>query len=584
DVMDSQSILEQIQLQAMDVIAGHSSDLPQRHHTLREAIDWSYQLLNDTQQRCFCRLSVFFGGFTLEAAQEVCGESTVGLQNVGKNMAALVRKSLLYLGTGAQGKPRYRMLDMIREYCLEQLEINGDVEAARESHAHFFLELSNSNTPEFWGPPDKEKLEILDYEYDNLLNAIQYLLEVGEVDSALILGKGLGWYCTYRGRASIGRQCLEQVLAASDNASPAAVVRCLSPAATLAWCQADYTSARRLWNDALPLTRELCPSWVLALLLNSLAWTACFQGDYEDAVRKGEDAFTIGRKLDDKWSIACSLTALAVRAEYLGRFDEARSLYTKSATLFQESGDMDYFAIARYGMATIALVDGDPDTAGKFAWESIDIFRQVGDRQSIARSLCVLGDIACYEEDYLKARVCYKDALEAGREIGDRLSIAQTIEGFATMAMAWVQVKRTVQLLGAAEAIREAINCPLPYSRRPAQERLVTMTRRFLAREQFFKAWTQGKAMSLERVLELALAIEPPLSGTTYRSYKATRWKGYLSARELDVIALVAQGKTSTEIAGELVISVRTAQNHVNNILRKLGFSSRSQIVELVNQ
>lgn len=556
------------------LLTGGSRTALPRQRTLRGAIDWSYDLLSEPERQLLRRLSVFAGGWTLEAAEAVCAGEGKGQKAKGKTgppedpdllpfplcllpseildlLTSLVDRSLVVYDEVEAGG-RYRFLDSMRQYASEQLHDAGEDDALRDRHVEFFLELAEEAEAHLTGTEQSDWLERLETEHDNLRAAIAQALAREEqrrnedgaaraapyTDAALRIAAALGRFWVVRGHLTEGRAQLARALAsAADTAAVRA--KALNVAGNLAFRQADYPAARSLLDESLAICRQLGDRSGTAYSLNSMGGVAFAQNDYESARSLYEESLAIRRGLGDRWGIAGSLNNLGTVAFSQKDYREARSLGEESLALLRELGDRSGTAHALNNLGMVAYAHEDYEAARSLHEESLAMRRALGDRLGIASSLHLLGDVAVKHRDYRSARSLYQEGLAMRHELGDRWGIAGLLEALASLtceahgerddsggagtaerfsgqatvdpSSPW---RRAARLFGAAEAFRESIGISLHADEEEDHCRDVARARGMLGEEAFAAAWAEGRAMTLER------AIADALDDTTDLTYR----------------------------------------------------------------
>jgi predicted ATPase/class 3 adenylate cyclase len=536
------ALLDRLQSR-LKLLTGGARDLPARQQTLRNTIAWSYDLLNDADKRLFRRMSVFTGGRTLRAADTVCNAGGDLETDVVDGVTSLVDKSLMYAIEGANGEPRYLMLETIHEYAREKLEESREAEALQRQHALYFMALAEDAEPSLTGPQQAEWLARLEDEHDNMRAALRWTSDVGQngdtegeerAEVGLRLAGAIWRFWYMRGYLTEGREQLAGVLrgglaelsqtgaarAAHTNHEEQAVqpqapsglrayrAKALNGAGNLAHAQGEYAAARSLHEESLAIKRELGDKWGIASSLNNLGIIAQEQGDYTAARSLYEEDLTLFRELGDKRGIASSLNNLGIVAQEQCDYLSARSLYKESLGLRREIGDRLGIAMSLNNLGTVAKEQGEYATARSLYEESLALRRELGHKGGIARALYNLGAVAKEQGEYATARSLYEESLALRRELGDSHGIAECLEGFASLAAlhnghGWA--RRAALLFGAAEALREAIGSPVPPDERAEHEQKVAAARALLDKATWEGAWEQGRAMSMEQAIEYAL-------------------------------------------------------------------------------
>jgi tetratricopeptide (TPR) repeat protein len=281
-----------------------------RQRTLKGTLDWSYDLLSESEQTLFDRLSVFAGGWTLEAASMVAKGEGVEEGEVLDLLSGLVEKSLVMVRGDDPGGARYRLLEPVRQYALDKLEESDEAEEARRRHAEFFLALAEEAYPELKGANQLEWLERLEAEHDNLRAALSWALKRKEVELALRLGGALSWFWSVRGYHSEGRRWLEEALAIEGRVSPEVQAMALAGEGALALEQGDYDRAKQACEEGLELLAQEAKetaSEAKLIFLSCLGFVALEREEHSQAKQLYEESLTLSREMSDIWWLASSL-------------------------------------------------------------------------------------------------------------------------------------------------------------------------------------------------------------------------------------------------------------------------------------
>ena len=494
----------------LEVLTGGPLDLPMRQQTLRNTILWSYQLLDAREQRLFRRLSVFAGGCTLEAAEAVCAalDGEEGAGHILERVTSLLDKSLLQTVQQEGKESRLVMLETIREYGLEALVTSGEIEASRQAHANYYLELAEEAERELEGLQAAVALEQLEREHDNLRAVMRWSLERGEmghsIEMALRLGGALWRFWDVRGHWSEGRNFLEWALAGSKEVAVPVQVKALRTAASLAFSQGDMDRTEALYEESLARCRELGDTGGIALSLRRLGDIACSRGNLGVASSLTEEALALFREVGHKEGIAQSHVCLAEML-FFSQGDPARAhtLLEEGLALSRELGHKAGIAWSLALSGRLALSQSDAASARCLIEESLVLYREMGDRWGIARSLFALGRVAESLGDYAAARALYEESLSIRSVVGDNRDIAFCLEGLAGLFVAQGEPVRAVRLWGAADGLRKAMGTPIPPVYRADYERSVAAARAQLGEKAFAAAWAEGRTMTPEQALTL---------------------------------------------------------------------------------
>jgi predicted ATPase/DNA-binding CsgD family transcriptional regulator/transcriptional regulator with XRE-family HTH domain len=484
--------------QRLQLLTGGPLDAPVRHHTLRAAIAWSYGLLDPADQAAFRRLATFVGGFTIEAADAVyrnevsAGDEQPGVgkvlapntQRLGPSthvldrLQSLIHKSLLRSEVTGRGEPRFRMLETIREFGLEQLSASGDLDAVQERHARFFVPLAEEADRHSSERVEVDWLDRLEAEHDNLRAVLEWSLAVPDrAEVGARLATALRYLWLIRGHFSIGRAWHERILARADAMAlaPPALARVLWAAAQLAQFQGDYEVAAS-WSDrgiamrqdlagaselarclavrglvacqqaeyalahsvvdrGLELARQIGDEYAFVWLLADASILAYAEGDYTRARSYGEESLRIFRKRRELWGIAMALDTLGRVAMRQGQYRLAQSLHEESLTANQILGFKSSTALSLANLGHVARALGDDDTAHARYRASLQIYREVGDRRRAALMLGNLGLLARRAGDLNRAEDYLSESLATVRAVGDKRLTAVALNHVASLAL-----------------------------------------------------------------------------------------------------------------------------------------------------
>ena len=609
----------------LHVLTGGARDLPERQRTLRNTLAWSYELLTAQEQRLFQRISVFVGGATLAAVEAVCGALGDETGKVFEGAASLMDKSLVQQQAPRDEEPRLMMLETIREYGLELLASGGEVQAAREAHAAYYLALAEQAEPELSGPQQYSWFERLEREHDNLHAALSWFREQssnGQTrELALRLSGALAWFWFIRGYASEGRQWLEWVLDKSRGIRSAMRAKALIGAGELAalqddCCQAEllcgeglalyrelgdrrgsatsltfwgyavmmgsnYAAAHALLEEALALFREVGDTGGRVLALNFLASVLFYQGEYVRAHALLEESLALSKEGGDVWGHAVSLQLLGVVLLFQGDLVWAHARLEECLAVFREVGHKQNIAISIYFLGLVAARQGDVARARSLLEESLVLFKEVGEWGRIAGVFADQGIISFGQGDYAAARALLEESLKITLELCYKWDTANWLEGLAAVVAAQGEPLRAVWFMSAAQVLREAIGTPLPSLFQAIHESTIASAHTHLGEQAFDAAWAEGRTMTPEQALVAPGAVMIPTTAPAGPSSvpnapQASTFPNGLTAREVEVLRLLAQGLTSAQIAERLVIGVVTVNSHVRSVYSKLGVTSRS--------
>jgi predicted ATPase/DNA-binding SARP family transcriptional activator/DNA-binding CsgD family transcriptional regulator len=534
---------------SLNLLTGGERTAMPRQRTLRGTLDWSYDLLSEAEKRLFRRLSAFAGGWTLEAAEAV-GECLEG-ETVLELLGTLVDKSLVVVVLAEDGSARYALLEPVRQYAREKLEAGGETEVVLRRHAQLFLALAERAEPGLNGAGQEEWLGRLEAEHANLRAALAWALDMApgteprehRTELELRLAGALGRFWGVYG-----------------------------PGEGLGWLEKGLAKG------------EAAPKPALAKALYEAGWIELFRGNYERARALLEEALALFRGLGDRRGVATSLVNLGFAALHLGDKERAKVLRQEIEQLRGEPLDRFTLAWLTTFLGLAALYEGDYERSGALSTESLAIYRELGDKRGVSLCHIDLGFIELIRGDHESAAPLLEESLRALRGSEDKFCLAYGIFFLAAVAAARARPCRAARLWGAAESLREEIGVvSLTHLELEAYdyEGRVSAARSMLGDEAPWEAaFAQGKAMSADEATEYALFEEatPSPEGPSAGDGTDVLLTGPLTPREREVAQWVARGLTNRQIASNLHLSERTIENHVSNILRKLGLASRAQV------
>jgi non-specific serine/threonine protein kinase len=555
-VLPPQALLTRLE-RRLHLLTGGPRDQPARLRTMRDALTWSYELLTPQQQTLFRCVAVFAGGFTLPAAETVCGMPLAGggrpttedgerlgrihqpqSTSVFAGIEALVSHSLLTVDTVA-GEPRYGMLDTIREYGLERLTMSEEETNVQRAHAGYFLGLTEHTEASLADAVDSLLLDRLEQEMHNLRVALAWFDRSGDTNALLRLAAALGPIWVFRSHRQEGRQWLSRARARGPTA----------------------------------------PAWLRSKALTWEGTIAHFQG--EDAADLLAESLRLCQRTGDSLGAAFALLTLGMIMLAQGDQNRAESFLERARERFQRLSHRRGAALSFFHLGLLAYGRGRPDRAAALLTEALGRHRDLADNYGVAISLNALGLVACDQGDYRRAIDSFRESLGAWRTIGTEEVLADWLAGVATLAVALGQGEWAVRLFARADALADALGYAFTPPERQRHERAAMTSRQALGDTAFDADWSAGRAASLTPTLADAEAFlataAADLAGRDIPD-PAVIATG-LTPRELDVLHLLVEGKTNPEIATALFIGRQTVVTHVRHILAKLGVETRTAAV-----
>ena len=556
-----------------------------RHRTLRATIDWSHDLLTPAEQVLLRRLSVF-AGWSLEMAEEICAGPDMPASRVLDLLAALVDKSLVVREREVLGQARYRLLDTIREYAAERLAEAGETAACQRRLRDYTVRVAEHNLAIGMArvaAPWSARVDVFrryDVEAGNLLQVLSQCRAEGDAETGMRICTAIRPCWLVRGTFTGGAEWLDAFLAMAEAVVPPQVRGAALVGRAQLALPNDPVLSKSLAEAGLAQCRAAGDEFWTAAGLNLLSEIALQTGRIDDAAAYADEAMSVAVAAGDGWDEGYALGIRSAIAAVHGKLREAQQLAKASISVMQRIDQQWGTARALLGLGDLARLRGDASDAHRRYLAALTILREVGARPEIARCLAGLGRVAMDLGAAGLARQHLAESLRLSHATGSRIAVARGVEAFAALAVLENQPEQAVRLTGAATALRDTAGLPaLPGAR---AERYLAAGRR-LGEPIFTRLWTEGLAMTGDEAVTLALAGPGDGNGsvslaavTTDEPAPAVR--GALTARERQVVALLASGRSNKAIGEELYISPATAARHVANILAKLGFTSRTQV------
>jgi predicted ATPase len=453
--------------QALPWLTGGTRDLPDRQRTLRGAIGWSYDLLSPAMATLFRRLCVFAGGFTIVAADAVCGPGELRLEMLD-GLDTLLDTALLHRRPALTGDDRFDTLQTVREYGLERLGEQEEAAAVRRRHALYFLDLAEATEPGFRGLDLLFHLGVLHVEHDNLRAALTWALEADEGEVALRLVSALWRFWQLHGDLTAGRRWVEQALALPSAAARTRIrARALIAGGSLAYWQLDPRATWTAWEEAMSIFQELRDPAGVAEATYNMAFVISLEGDVP----------------------------------------RAAEMFRASRAMFEDLGDRRGVADSLFGLSIMCRLQGDLATARATAEEGLRLHQELGDAFGIHGSLHVLGRVAAEMDDLDTARRVLLQTLDMEERMGDRTGLALSLDNLVDQEIRRGNAIRAMRLAGASEAIKERVGGQAPPELVDIPDPLQRAAP-FLSQDEIRTAWNEGRAMTLEEAT--AYAREEP--------------------------------------------------------------------------
>jgi DNA-binding CsgD family transcriptional regulator/tetratricopeptide (TPR) repeat protein len=585
-LLPPQALLSRLE-HRLQVLTGGAQDAPRRQQTLRNTIEWSYELLDAHGQRLFRRLSVFVGGCDLEAVEAVCTALDGGAEAVLDSVSTLLDESLLQHIEQEDGGTRLLMLETIREYGLEMLAAAEEEEIIRQAHAHYYLSLAERAESYLHGPEQAVWFDRLEQERDNLRAAFHWLLE-REGDSernemALRLGGALYWFWFVRGPVSEGWTVLSRALARSEGVAVAVRAKTLWAAGWLVGLSGDPERAETLCKESLVLYQEIGDKAGVAMASLILGIAALWKSQLAVGRSRFEESLELFRELGNTGAVEIVLPYLAQALFFQGDSAKAQVVLEEGLAISKQIGHQGWEGLMLSLLGQVFLQQDNIALARSGLEESLALSRELGLQDVTASTLCVLARKEAGQGNHATARALYEESLALSRDGGNyKWEIASFLEGLAAVVVPEGKPAWAARLWGAAEALRETSGAPLPATYHADYEQAIAAARVLLGEQAFATAWVEGRGMTVDQVLVAREAVTMPVAASPVHvaaspaGKSAPTYPDGLTAREVVVLRLVSQGLTDAQIAEQLIISPRTVNTHLTAIYGKIQVSSRS--------
>jgi non-specific serine/threonine protein kinase len=568
------------------LLTAAAPDRPERQRSLEAAVGWSYDLLSEDEQRLFRCLGVFAGRVTLDAITAVVGAvagDAAGMAGKGRaghmlqGLASLAVKSLVLPGQLDEGEggedtdddpePAFGMLETVREYAEERLAAEGELTAARRAHARYFLALAERADPELRGRDQRAWYLRLEREQDNLRAALRWLLDqdlAAERRAGLRLAAALGWFWVVRGYPVEGWRWLEEALSREPTGSVGE----------------EGDAAVHIW----------------ALLRAGAALMV--QGDFARARALQEEALALAQRRQAPTAIAQALTFLGTRAIYAGEVAEGARLLREARARWEALSDPFFLGLTLNFLGTAALAEGDQAEAAALKVAALERLEPAGGAGFAGTAHLALAAIAGQQGDLPQAVRHVRAGLKASLPLRDRRLLSSGVRAALVLVGERADPVQRARLLGASDVLSQTTGGTVISEQEPAYGAVMRLRER-LEREGWGAAYREGRALPFGEVAALALglmedaaralaqaepAVQPGAEDTGRQQAQSSARETPLSAREAEVLRLVAQGLSSKAMGRRLFLSPSTVNHHLTAVFNKLGVDTRAQAVAVATR
>jgi predicted ATPase/class 3 adenylate cyclase len=493
------------------LLTGGSRSALERHQTLRALINWSYDLLSDEEQTLLRYLSVFAGGWTFEAAEAVgAGLDVLNL------LTQLVNKSLVLVDTDTHAKAtRYRLLETIRQYARDKLLGAGESEKMRNRHLDFFLNFAEEAERHFNRPEEMEWTSQLEADVDNLRAALEWAME-NDVEIVLRLGVALHLFWSRHGYEEEGRRLLSEALTRlkalpsmegeAAHQRIALQARALNAFGVLGFGLGDFQDSVKVFEESVDLSRQIGEKHTLSWALSFIGIAGAYLGTAENSYAAAEEGLALAREVGDKVLLGLALINMSGTVGMTrGDHKTSRAYSEEGLRLLRDMGARWAVAMLSFGMGLSATMQGNFAEARSRFEACLPLFNEMRDRHRVNMVHSEFAHLERRQGHFVQAKPLYRETIQEWQRLGHRAAIAHELECFASIAKAQEEDTRAARLFGAAAALREKINIAMTPFERGEYDREVSDLRANMDEATLVKAWSEGRAMTMEEAIAFAL-------------------------------------------------------------------------------
>ncbi len=542
-VLPVEKILERLKDRFNLLTGGKRTVLP-RQQTLRALIDWSYDLLSEKEKLLLQRLSVFLGGFTLDAGEEICADEFIEKSEILDLLSNLLDKSLVKVYE-SDYELRYTMLETIRQYGEEKLIATESKSGIQKKQFEFFYRFVEDSEAKLTGSQQREWIKKIDSEYENIRECLKWSLK-NNPESTLKMSVALGKFWEVRSYFFEGLNFLQTGLQLSNSVELILKAKVFYWTGFFSMYQGKYSESKKYLNESLEIFREIKDKSGQAVALMALATITLFEGDYENSKNLARESLLLSHEINNKSFIAANLRTLAVSMMHLGEHDDSRKNYDESLSIYRELndsvqlakiignigaleylrnnyedailafeeslslrnelGDRQGIAISLNNLGTVYYMKLDFDKSLQYLEDSLLIIKELGDRRIYVTPTNTIGNIANETNDFSKAIKMFSESIVISIELGDKYSFAKGIEGFANSYIGLKNYQKACVLSGVYISLLTILKTNLIPAEIARIEEIKNILKSNLNESEYEKYWTEGEAMTVEEAMNFALA------------------------------------------------------------------------------
>lgn len=541
NVLSVEKINERLSNRFHLLSGGKRTAIP-KQQTLKALIDWSHNLLSESEKILFRRLTVFSRGWSLEAAEQVCPHEKLSVEDILDMLSLLHDKSLIIYD---KEQERYQMLESIRQYGDDQLNISGEKIPMKKNHFNYFLQMADESVTKLSGSSQKEWINKLETEYSNFQSALYFIMEEQQFESAAKLATGIGRYLEIRGYITEAKRWFKDILEGKDEINPLQRSNVLNWAGTFEWISGDFPAATHFYEESLRIRKQIGDKQGIANTLNNLGLVAIAQDESEIGINLLEEGLKVFKEVSDKPLIADALLNLGSALAKYNINDKGTSVLTESLDIYRELGDKRGMSMALHNLGSLANYDLDYTLGQSLYEECLVLQKELGDRRGVALTLNNLGALISYQGKSVEAEDILEQSVILHREVEDKAGLANALNnlGFIKFNLGknetalnlqregltlrnlmgnseasysiigiaeGLSIKfpdRATMLLGAMDKIFHPLDQILETEIKAVYDKTILTLKETLGAAHFMKHFNEGKKLNLEKAIELALKV-----------------------------------------------------------------------------
>ena len=504
-----------------DLLRGGTRDLPKRQRTLRSAIDWSYNLLNDTEKKLFRRLAIFVGGWTLDSVERICDIHGDLVECLDDTLASLIDNNLVMLLAAPDVEPRFGMLSTIHEYAFERLAESDENETIHLQHAEFFLSFITEIEPRIRSAERVRWRQVLLQEFGNIRAVLTWIYTTKkyiDMGQQIVANAGMAWQ--FGGYIDEGRQWCSRMIALCDSSTAVVThARLLCYSGELAWTQGEYSSAVTNLDESLDLCHTLEDKHLLAIVMVLRGMVASTVRDIPTATLMLEGSMELFRSVIDDWYKAFALSLLGEIALFANDLERSKALLDQSLELARRQGDPWCMMPALMGTGQMSVLKGDLPHAHTYFLEAVELLRLAGDNLSLAWALNDLGHVMLLEGELDQAGIYLLDGLTIAHGLGNLAIVLLALVGTAALIARrekqvleplQVDTSRTAmaaRLCGATMRLIETPGIFVWADSKTLYDTAVDQVKSSIEAAVWDKACMDGQGLSVDQAIDMALAV-----------------------------------------------------------------------------